>query len=373
MNAERLHALCLSLQKEINQINIHQKLQQVVQFLQNIVNQPQQPQPQQQLSNVVTQLHNELSNSQSDAFSPAWRQAFEEIGGEKLLGIALSERIREIIEHNQITPSSAHQEIQKIQQEFEHFKSGIDNTVAGLKSLNIGYELLKPGECEVGVVIPRKAVNNQLNEFGKELQELNFIFGTFSELASGSRENYKIKSISSSDLGIYLAAIPPVVACIAHATEKIIDIYKKLIEIRKIKTELKMLGLKEKEIQGITDHSNKIMKKGIKTLTVEIVNNYYCGNDENRKNELSNAVKISLNKIANRIDQGFNIEVRAKPEEKPDEKTGKTDQQDKNQAFIRKVIEASETLRFLKLDGERILSLPEKAELKRDSVDKIGT
>lgn len=357
----------MSLQREINQINIQNKLQQIVNSLQQIVNQPQQPQPQQQLSSALSQLHNELSDSLSDVFSPAWRQALEEIGGDELLGVALSERIKEIIEHNQITPSAAQQEIQQIQQSFEQFKSGIDNTVNGLKTLNIGYEKLEPGECEVGVVIPRKAINNHLNEFGKELQELNFIFGTFSELASGNRENYKIKSISSCDLGIYLAAIPPVAACIAHAAEKIIDIYKKLIEIRKHKAELKILGLKEKEMQGITDHSNKIMKERIGKLTVEIVNNYYVGNDDNRKNELSNAIKISLNKIANRIDQGFNIEVRAEPEEKPDEETGEGDHQDKNQAFIRKVIEASETLRFLKLDGERILGLPEKTETKSGS------
>jgi len=206
----------LSLQREINQINIQNKLQQIVNSLQQIVNQPQQPQPQQQLSSALSQLHNELSDSLSDVFSPAWRQALEEIGGDELLGVALSERIKEIIEHNQITPSAAQQEIQQIQQSFEQFKSGIDNTVNGLKNLNIGYEKLEPGECEVGVVIPRKAINNHLNEFGKELQELNFIFGTFSELASGNRENYEIKSISSSDLGIYLAAIPPVAACIAH-------------------------------------------------------------------------------------------------------------------------------------------------------------
>jgi len=367
MNAERLHAICLSLQREINQINIQNKLQQIDKSLQQIVNQPQQPQPQQQLSNVLSQLHNELSDSLSDAFSPAWRQALQEIGGDKLLGAALSERIREIIERNQITPSAAQQEIQQIKQSFEQFKSGIDNTVNGLKPLNIGYEKLDPGECEVGVVIPRKAVNNQLNEFGKELQELNFIFGTFAELASGNRENYEIKSISSSDFGIYLAAIPPVAACIAHAAEKIIDFYKKLLEIRKHKAELKILGLKAKEMQGITDHSNKIMKEGIENLTVEIVNNYYVGNDGNRKNELSNAVKISLNKIANRIDQGFNIEVRAEPDEKPEEDTEETAQQDKNHEHIRKVIEASETLRFLNLEGERVLGLPEKAEPKKSA------
>ena len=126
----------------------------------------------QQLAKALSQLHNELSDSSSANFSPAWRQALEEIGGENLLGIVLSKRIKEIIERNQITPSAAHQEIQQIHQSFEQFKVGIDNTVSGLNSLNIGYEKLDPGECEVGVVIPRKAVNNQLNEFGKELQEL---------------------------------------------------------------------------------------------------------------------------------------------------------------------------------------------------------
>ncbi len=127
MNAERLHALCLSLQKEINQIQINEKLQQTTQFLQQIVSQPQQPQPQQELSKILKQLNDGLSNSQSDTFSPAWRQLLEEIGGEELVGTAFSERITEIIERNQITPSAAHQEIQQIHQSFQKFKTGIGN------------------------------------------------------------------------------------------------------------------------------------------------------------------------------------------------------------------------------------------------------
>ena len=74
-----------------------------------------------------------------------------------------------------------------------------------------------------------------------------------------------------------------------------------------------------------------------------------------------------MNKIANRIDQGFNIEVRAEPDEKPDEETDETAQQDKYYENIRKVIEASEKLRFLNIEGERILALPEKAEHKKST------
>ena len=101
--------------------------------------------------------------------------------------------------------------------------------------LGIGAEDLKPGECEVGILIPRNAVHNNIQEFGKELQDLNFILGTFSELASGDRETFEIKTISSTELMVFLAAIPPVAACVAHAAEKIINFYKTLLEIKKLK------------------------------------------------------------------------------------------------------------------------------------------
>jgi hypothetical protein len=127
------------------------------------------------------------------------------------------------------------------------------------------------------------------------------------------------------------------------------------------------LGLKAKEMEGITDHANRVMKEGIENLTVEIVNNYYVGKDDKRKNELSNAVKISLNKVANRIDQGFNVEVRAEPAEEVTEEADGEEQQQKNQEFVNKIIEASKTLQFLKLDGERLLGLPEKTVESKSS------
>jgi DNA polymerase II large subunit len=65
------------------------------------------------------------------------------------------------------------------------------------------------------------------------------------------------------------------------------------------------------------------------------------------------------------VDQGFNIEVRAEPEQNIDEGDGEDEQQQKNEAFIQKVINASATLRLLNLQGERILELPEKVSPKK--------
>lgn len=86
-----------------------------------------------------------------------------------------------------------------------------------------------------------------------------------------------------------------------------------------------------------------------------MVNGYYKKEDKGRKNELTKSVRISLNKIANRIDNGFNIEVRAAPATKPDEI--------ENNPILLKAIEtiqaATSNMQFLKLEGNPILRLPE--------------
>ena len=368
MNAEKLHAICRELQQEINESNLVAKLQQVVNSLQNVVNQPQQPGPQTTLTNNMNQLYATLSEASSNNFSPGWRQTLDEIGGFDLLGERLEERIRGVFERNQITPASALNEIAEMFKSLEKFKGAIDKVVSGFNTLNVGAEELEPGECELGVLVPREAVENKLNLFGEELQQLSFIFNTFSELASGKRENYQIKTISSTDLSIFLATVAPVAACIAYAAEKIVEVYKNLLEIKKIKVELKALGLKKKDMSGITSYANSFMKEGITKITVEVVNEFYGGNDESRKNELKNAVKIALNRMANRIDKGYNIEVRAKPLPEPQEgKEAKvTSKEEQTRKHLTLIKEASPKLQFLKEGGERILQLPEEAEKKSE-------
>ncbi len=98
------------------------------------------------------------------------------------------------------------------------------------------------------------------------------------------------------------------------------------------------------------------MKKGIEDLAVEIVEKFYQGEDKSRKHELVNATRISLNRLANRIDRGFNIEVRMEPVKKADQKEeGSKDLAEK----IQVIQEASRNMHFMKLEGAPILQLPE--------------
>jgi hypothetical protein len=356
MNAERLHAICCVLKKEMDSQGTVSLLQQLTSLLDQVTNQPQMNQ---KLGQTLTQIYDKLKGAQSDSFSPAWRQVLEEIGGNDLLGNNLANQLREIMERNKITLSIARDEVKNISTSIQAFKTAVDNVISGLKGLQIGAEELEPGECELGVLIPREAVHSNIVEFGEELKELDFILGTFSEVASGKRQKFDIKTISSSDLMVFLAALPPVAACIAHAAEKIINIYKSLLEIKKLKGDLEKQGLAEAEMKGIIEHAASKMNKGIDKLTAEVVKEYYKGKDRGRKNELKNAVRIALGKLANRIDQGFNIEIRAEPPKEKELDEEEQQERDENAKHLQVVIEAQKTLSFIKLEGSRLLQLPE--------------
>jgi hypothetical protein len=126
------------------------------------------------------------------------------------------------------------------------------------------------------------------------------------------------------------------------------------------------------ETAGIENYANQLMGDGIDKVSLEIVEQFYKGKDKARKNELTNSVRISLNKLANRIDQGFNLEVRVEP--MPKDVSGRAEN-----ATLQKAITliqlATTNMQFLKLEGKPILSLPEgkekrkKKEVHSDKVD----
>ena len=362
MNVERLHAIALALKDDLSRSSVPSHLQQLVAALQNQINQPGQPTYQQQVNQFYETLSNALKSSEVNALSPTWLQVLEEIGAAELLGIELDERVIAIFSRNQITPSVALQELQTILTEIQTLSSSIDQMLAAFRQLKIGSEKLPAGDCEVGILVPRSFVDNRLDKFSEELGELNQIFGVFAEVATGGRPGFEIRAISSSDLSIFLEAEPVIGACIAVAIERIIALYKQLLEIRKLQGELAKQGLEKDNLKGIEKHANGLMEQGIDKLVKELLTDFHKVDDEGRKNELSIELKYALKKVANRVDRGFNIEVRMTEPEATEPEASKQDEAESREATRHhaRIAAAAETLQFLKLEGEPILSLTEE-------------
>jgi hypothetical protein len=367
MNAERLHAIATALQADLSKSGVLSNLQQLISALSNQVSQPNQPQYQQQTSQFYNALVEGLKSSSVNEFSPTWQQALEELGARPLLGVTLAKHVEDIFSRNQITPSVAQQELQVLVNEMQSLSTAVDQLLTSFRTLKIGKEDLAPGECELGVLVPRAFVENRLDRFADELEELNRIFGVFAELSTGSRPSFAIKTISSTDLSIFLEVGAIVGACVATAVERIIALYKNLLEVRKLQGELVKQGVEKKNLEGLETHANVIMDTGIDKLVKDLLLEFKGKVDSGRKNELSVELKYSLKKIANRIDRGFNIEVRMEEPAPLAESDKKSTAEVEALASHERIRAATGNLQFLKLEGEPILRLREGKDEKSKS------
>jgi hypothetical protein len=145
-------------------------------------------------------------------------------------------------------------------------------------------------------------VSDRLPDLGAEFIELQKILAPFVELGGEGRPDFEVRSIASSDFGLFLAASSSSVLVIAKAVEAIVDTYDKILDIKRKRAELADL-VPEDKLAGIDDHANTVMAERLVALAEELVAGAKA--DAGRKNELKIEVNLSLNSLANRIDEGY--------------------------------------------------------------------
>ena len=358
MNAERLHALALAVLDDLSATNSVGLLKELSASLQRQVENPQDPAPQADVSVIRSQLVEALAGAPSNTYPPIWQQLLAEISGQGLLGSAMRSRIEATFQSNQITPSVAVTELRALQQEIAEFQNALTSIVASMQKLNVKSETLDAGQVELGILIPRPAVQNRLKEFGTELRAINAILAPFDELATGQRAGFGIRGIASSDLTVFLDVAPAVGACVAVAIERLVALYKQLLEIRKLREDLKQQGLPEATLNPINEHANALVSTGLDPIVDDLMKRFWQGHEKGRENELKVELRASLSSLANRIDVGYNFEVRTAPITTDSDSASPPSEQ----ANLESIRNASQAMQFLKREGSPILRLPESVQ-----------
>ncbi len=78
---------------------------------------------------------------------------------------------------------------------------------------------------------------------------------------------------------------------------------------------------------------------------------------------MATALRFALRKIATRIDNGYNVEIRVKPLSEEDT-SEEGESQSEDGKHITTILSVAKALEFLKLEGDPILSLPESQQKK---------
>jgi hypothetical protein len=310
MNVERLHLILSATLDAVTKSGVLADIGALATHLQNQVNDPATAAYQQQVSSQLEKLRASLSAIETNNFPPGWKQVLTEHKLSNFIGTVLLQTLEGIFSQNAITPSIALKEIQELQRELTADVTATTELLNALKRFEFPMDDLKPGEAEIGLLVPRESIDSKLDRFTRELNDTAKIIGVFEELTTGQRREPTIRTLSSTDLTVLLDAWPVTGAALAAAIERIASFYKQVLEIKKLKVEITRLGLPEKMTQQLDQEANEKMESNLRLLRDEIITNYK--GEKPRRHELENELLIALHRIANKIDQGIHFEFRAR-------------------------------------------------------------
>jgi hypothetical protein len=302
VNTERLLEVVEILRDEVEKSHrVYELLDELIQFLrQGAIERAQ---------SVKNSTVNLLSKAPSNYFTPSRQSILREIGGDKLVGRGLADRIKALLEDYRLSPKEAAQVFTEIHREVLEFNGFINNLRNTSQRLGLKPHMIPAGKCEIGVIYPKPEVIADLGNLVDESRDLDHALRTFMEIG-GTPGSPKISQISSSDIAFFLTVAASVGLAISKCIEKILEFIQKKYEIEKIRLEVeeKKIGLEiakklraqEKEVEdaGVAEASGIILK-------------LYEGTDEGRRNELGVAANGAARFMVVQVQRGVIFEVAA--------------------------------------------------------------
>lgn len=246
-----------------------------------------------------------LEKSRFNNASPLEAEMIREMEIGQFLGNRLRKNIEDAFSVNEITPAAALSKIKTISDRIVRFYEESKQFISSSEYFEIYPDELSAGEFEVAVVIPRRAVDNELDKFGSELKRINRIISVFGEMATGSREPIKIRAISSSDLTVFLDSAPAVAALVATAIERTATLYEKLLIIIKMHRDLKASDVPATVTDSLKAHIDDALSNGLAEIAKSFEKSHIAKIENSRKSEIRTELKMALNEIAQRLDNGY--------------------------------------------------------------------
>ena len=354
MRAERLLRLASDLTKDDKETQLGTKLRALQSAIQAQINAPNAT-TQTQTAAARDAVYGAVEQSQFNSVTPSLKRDLIELNLYDWTGARLKEQVEKALASGGLIAADALRDVTDIADAIAADVQSATQLVSALGRFNIEPEELEQGEFELSVTIPRKAFHNEVGPLGKELSSLNNIFGVFSEIASGSRENYKLNAISTTDPPVLLSALPGVAALIITSLDKLVSLYEKILTVRKLYNESKRQAIPETVLEGFRTHIESAVTAGIEAYAKDVEAKYLKKTDAGRRNELEQELRRALRQIAERLDVGYDFDVRGREPSEKKETDARRLEQIRND--LRVVEELRPKLQRFEADDEPVLRL----------------
>jgi hypothetical protein len=352
MDTARLAEALSYLEKDEREYQIQAKLIAVRDNLNNLSANPSDASSQTNFSNALNELSKALADL-SVTYSPTQRDRIYALGAKPYFSSLMVTQIRQSVTQNPISPSVTLGLINKLIEKRGAYLDQVKRTLLGLEDFELDVSELNEGEADVGFELPRDLFGNKLHGLINELRSVQRIIRVISEVETGSVCDPDLHDISASDPIFFLGADPVTIASIAGAVAWALNQWKKIEEIRKLRTETKKVeSFTEKEVADFFDSKIKRqIDQAVEERTSEMLERSRLS--QARKNELTSETEWALRAVLARVERGVKIEVRFL--EATDEEASTDEAQ---RAAAGTLSELAAELVFPKSEGKPVLALP---------------
>jgi len=354
LNIENLYSIASTVLRDFTQLSIASHLQNLTSHLQNSTKQPNQPQHQQNVSKFKTSLVEALNECESNAFNVIDLCACEELGIDGYIGQTLLNKIDQIFKDNSLTPSVASAQLVELNGIVTQKIAALTKVQQGFNELGLS-EINESNSFSLVVKMPRELMDNNLAGYAKSIDSLNSNLLVFSEIATGTRESFEIGALSTSDPTLSLMLVWDAGQLILDVLSKVAAVYAGVTLLKQQRQKFIDSGAPEEKLADLTDWIKDQVKDQINAEVPPLVDKYYKGENEARKNELKIEARRKALRIAENIDNGYTFDIKqpSEPEVTDEEVSDAVDEALQQLNVNNKVIEEN------KIIGSNILMLPD--------------
>lgn len=320
-------------------------------------------------------------------YPPSKAAILQVIDGNTRVGKGFTERLNTTLSISGQTTAGIVTSLSALQLDLGTFKKACTQTKTGLEALGIAPHKIPTGEFEVGVLIPQALVDGKLSSLVKELGVWNRILRGFKEVAGEEDREVTVAGLASGSYETYIPLGIAAAHYLSMTIDKVFEWYSKILEMRKLRQELKNLGAPTSEATAIQKHEKDLIEKGIEGLAKEIVKAAHPKIEANRRHELETQVSISIRQITRFVDKGGTVEVASTPPEPvaepttiseaatPEEKKSYDELLQETKQLKAKLDQVSEIMR----SGSRLRQLPTRTEpilqleVEQEEEDAVST
>jgi hypothetical protein len=309
MELERLERLVAALTAEFKKEQIGERLEQLESSLQATIGRTETAITEQFVS-TRDELIRVLTASISNALRPSETHLLDQLGGNRVIGLSLAQRINGILDGHQVTPTLAVQQISHLRTEVAAFFAGADAFLSGLKGMGFTSEASVPNEeAELGIMLPRLLVRNSLEGLQKELRFLDQYLRAFGELVNQSYGSPTVRSLSTGGFEVFLNQPVVVAAAIMATVERLAALYKQILEIRLLRAQLREKSVSANALTTLEKDEDNMIAAGISQIVEDLLERYRQERASGREEELRTLLLNSVRYLADRIDRGVNFEA----------------------------------------------------------------